>query len=462
MSSDNEHTITDFSKTRTVLILLFSWSSVFTLKVMQMFVAPFYLTFLKDRKLNTTIGLAVNSGALITMLVGPYVAQMVPAWKRLPLWARTGLCLVLSVLSNVALLSVDYVTNDVIVYTILAVCRFLTGVFIGVLFVEGFGEVVDRFIVNKTVVTPVVTSAIHISFTVSTITGAQTYTAGKWTLAATANTAFALLPLALLPIIRDSERRIVRALSTPQTTSTTKTDDQTSTDNTELTDEQNSTADPQPQIWMQRVVFYLPDLVAFCNGYAIVMMVYVATYRATQYSGMTLEKAALIVSLIFIVGFVSSFIVSFLNSRLTGRQIFPLLWVLVTMFWSGCIMLYGSTSIYLPSSLFLPGALLAGLGTASHTNLTVPAQFALYKAWGLPNEGLAKRGAGLFNVMVSAAGFLATYMAGLVGSRESELPTLVAMVTTFVVVMASLIICWAVCLPRPGEWREIPENNERC
>ena len=449
MSSDNEQT--EFSKARKFLILLFSWSSVFSVKVLQMFVAPFYLTFLKDRDLNNTIGLAVNSGGLITMLVGPYLAQMVPAWKRCPLWIRNGICLVLSVLTNIGLLSIDYVTNDVIVYTLLAVFRSLQGFFIGVLFVEGFGEVVDRFIVNKTVVAPVVTSAIHISFTVSTITGAQTYTAGKWTLASTANAAFAILPLALLPVIRDCERR----RATPQ--ATTNTDEQSTT---EITDEQSTTTTTRSQTWLQRIVFYLPDLVTFCNGYALVMVVYVATYRATQYSGMSLEKAALIVSLIFVAGFISSFLVSFLNSKLTGRQIFPLLWVLVTMFYGGCVMLYGATSIYLPSYLFLPGAILMGLGTSSHINLTVPAQFALYKAWGLPNEGLAKRGAGLFNVMVSAAGFLATFMAGLPRSRESELPTLVAMVTTFLVAMVSLIVCWVVC--SPSAWREIPEDNEQC
>ena len=419
-----------FTRLRTSLIIIYAWFSIVSLKIVQAYPIPFFFIFLKDKGLETTIGLGVTSLGLFAQLVGPYFAQSSPRWKALPLWVRNFICILITFICNTPMCVLDYITNNVLQYTLIALTRSIVGLVTGILFVESFGEVLERFITNKSAVAPILSSAIPISFTIATITGANSYSYGGWTLAAPGISAFLLLPIALLPVISASEK--LRPVP-PQ-----------------LTQDTQNTNCLENLTLPQKVALYLPDMVVFCNAYTTITLGYNVIYRATEFAGWSIEDAAMISSMVFVVGFIASLICSVLSQKLGGRTIFPFIFFLLTCFYGGIIMTYGSTTPYMSRSLLIPGSIITGAGTAAHMALTVPSQFVLCSAWGVPTVGLSELGARWFNVMVSLPGIPATFLAGLPRTRAAEIPFMGFVGAVYSLSLGCYVVCWVMSRKKIG------------
>jgi len=287
------------------------------------------------------------------------------------------------------------------------------------------------FLVDKKKLMVIISGSMHLANIISINVGAQLYISGGWLLTGFAIAVFDIIPIFFLPFIGRMQRKIKIGASSSSNRVLTK--------NMEVN--ANGMILKEKPSKIQNIVFFVPDIAAFLNNSAYVILLFAIPTRIKEFTGKSLGTAVLFNSLMVVFSFVSSMILGFV----AGRRVRPNFVMLIgnTFLYIGMLLAFGSTTEFLafPAS-FEIGSVFIGIGNAAVLNIAVMSKFSLYEKWGVKTDGnLAERSTAVFNFFLSISQAVGIVLSGLVVTRASEVPTIVGAVAACLFNTVGFILC---------------------
>ena len=192
---------------------------------------------------------------------------------------------------------------------------------------------------------------------------------------------------------------------------------------------------------IQNIVFFVPDIAAFLNNSAYVILLFAIPTRIKEFTGKSLGTAVLFNSLMVVFSFASSMILGFVP----GRRVRPNFVMLIgnVFLYIGMLLVFGSTTEFLafPAS-FEIGSVFIGIGNAAVLNIAVMSKFSLYEKLGVKTDGnLAERSITVFNFSISISQAVGIVLSGLVVTRASEVPTIIGAIAACLFNTVGFILC---------------------
>ena len=287
------------------------------------------------------------------------------------------------------------------------------------------------FLADKKKLMVIISGSMHLANIIAINVGAQLYISGGWLLTGFAIAVFDIIPIFFLPFIGRMQRKIKIGASSRSNRVLSK--------NLEVN--ANGMILKEKPSKIQKIVFFVPDIAAFLNNSAYVLLLFAIPTRIKEFTGKSLGTAVLFNSLMVVFSFASSMTLGFV----AGRRVRPNFVMLIgnAFLYIGMLLAFGSTTEFLafPAS-FEIGSVFIGIGNAAVVNIAVMSKFSLYEKWGVKTDGnLAERSTAVFNFSISISQAVGIVLSGLVVTRASEVPTIVGAVAACLFNTVGFILC---------------------
>ena len=298
------------------------------------------------------------------------------------------------------------------------------------------GEVIDLYLKEDKKMMILISSFIQVGVVFAAILGTELFVAGGWVLVGFGIASFNILPLLVLPFLKNREAKN----SCGQKVNSTNMEPQESTDG-------SKSICPQPiSIWSREIAFYFPDVVLLLNNAVCDLIAYVLPARILYSTAtISLNSAVKIMRIFSTVSLISALTLSFIAGRIEKFNFITTMAIGNFFYHIGAVMAFGATTCDFKFFDFtyqvVIGLVLMGLGEACHANLYTPSKFYFYEKWNLNNSGLGERAAKIYNIVLSVSSILGTVLSALSLTEESEIPTIAVISGLGVFLTLGLFLC---------------------
>lgn len=410
----------------------------------------FYIGFLEERKLDTTIGMTCISVTLVTSIIGPYLYRWFPAkftkivpFKRCSILILFNGCFI-ALMGLIDPLVEKYPSGE-IVFAWIFLLRALQGVTSALINIMVQGEMVDYYFTAHKMFTVVISSSMHLGIIITSVLTAELYVVGGWSLACPAVGTTSIAPLLLLPFISRAESGIggeagngerERLLKQEETIEERSEPEENRVEgNCKRTDENRGKC---KMSWVQIIAFYLPDAAVFINNFMYNLMMFSLPARLVKFSDGNISSVVLVTNLINAFSLIFALIQGYLAEK--ALDIFKIMIFGNLSFYIGCLFAFGSTTTFLQFPLkFELGSLLMGMGDPCIVNLVFMSKFVMYERWMMTTTDLGARTATINNFVFNISCLLGTVASSVSVSRQSEFLVFCANIAAYAVSTISLI-----------------------
>ena len=186
----------------------------------------------------------------------------------------------------------------------------------------------------------------------------------------------------------------------------------------------------------QNTAYYAPDFAFLMVNVFFACLLYAAPYRELLYDNVSLDTTEYLMNIATVIAMA----VGTLITLVTVFNTFLLMIICNIVFYTGCIVMYLSTTDEMTSILLPLGTLLGGIGEVVLTNSLIASKFTLYERWQIGTDHKVGEHATMVFNAVDAVGYMVgAVLSSYVLETEITIRVVVSALSTGIVTTAALV-----------------------